>query len=233
MANAFLENPLGGLLGVRTAVFFRLNKLGLPVEPVFGVETVVISPNRIPLDMIDNESPTRNYSVTENPLQDLSSASSNVHKELETMSIVGTLTGTFNIPFVGTVGGPPAIPGFGGGLRLDLLKLANLEHLADRREPLMVVTPRKSMPKAFISSITPSWDPESGENTIVTIGLVEARIVNPLSAEQVVPDVETLVTGNNAQQGAGAQSPAPVDTQTVTEPLVQGQAPLVSPVGIA
>lgn len=228
MASPFLTNPLGGLLGARTASFFRLDPTGrVPIEPLIDL-VPSFSPNRVVLDMIDNEVSPREYMVTRNALQDFTSASTNVHKELESMTVTGTLVSSIALPLIGSVG-LGGIPGFGGGLRLDMLKLAALEALADRREPIMIVTPRKSFPKCFIQSIVPTWTPETGDNTILAVTVVEARIVNPLSAEAVLPDLAGSFTGNNDSTGAGAQSPQAVQTQSITPPAVQGQAPLVVP----
>lgn len=226
---AFQENPLGGILGARTASFYRLDATGtVPVEPVADIRPA-FSPDRVVLDMVDSESLTRNYQVTTNALQDFTSATSNVHRDLIRISITGTLIGSIDLAFLGSVG-LGGIPGFGGGLRSDLLKFANLEELADKREPVLVVTPRISLPRAFIESISRTWEPGNGENTIVTVSVVEARIVNPLTAFDSVPDVAGSFTGNNEISPQGAQAPAPVVTQQVTPPQVFGAAPNVVPI---
>jgi hypothetical protein len=225
---AFEESPLGGLLGARTASFYRLDPTGtVPIEPIADLRPA-FTPNRVVLDMVDTEDIERTYQVTANALQDFTSATSNVHRDLIRLTVSGTLISGIDLPFVGAVG-LGGVPGFGGGLRADLLKIANLEALADAREPIMVVTPRVSLPKAFIESISRGWSPEQGENTLVTVSLVEARVVNPLSADAAVPDVAGSNTGNNATVAAGAQSPLPVQTQTVTPPPVFGAAPNVVP----
>lgn len=225
---AFTESPLGGLLGVRTASLYKLDEFGVsPVEPIADLRPAFTS-NRVVLDMVDTEDVERNYAVTTNPLQDFTSATSNVHREPIRLTISGTLISGIDLPFVGSVG-LGGIPGFGGGLRADLLRVANLEALADRREPIMVVTPRVSLPKAFIESIVRSWAPEQGENTLLTIALVEARVVNPLSADAAVPDVAGMFTGNNATAGAGSQAPVPVQTQSFVPGAAFGAAPQVVP----
>jgi len=113
------------------------------------------------------------------------------------------------------------------GLRSDLIKVENLEALADRREPIFVVSPRVSLPRAFIESISRSWNPAQGENTLVTISLVEARVVSPQSAAAVVPDVAASFTGNNSITKAGSQAAPLVETQSVTPESAPGVAPLV------
>ena len=71
--------------------------------------------------------------------------------------------------------------------------------------------------------------PDVGDNTLVTITIVEARIVNPLLAEAVVPDVGSSYTRNNAVTSAGAQAGATVETQSVTQSATAGVAPTVVP----
>ena len=228
MVSPFVKNPLGGNLGSRTASFYRLNAAGtLPVEPL-GDLIPAFTSNRVTLDMVDSEDVQRTYLVTANALQDFRSAQSNVHKDLIRMTFTGTLIGGVDIALIGSVG-LGGIPGFGGGLRSDLLKLENLEALADRREPIMVVTPRVSLPQAFIEAISRNWNPDVGDNTLVTVSVVEARIVNPLMADSVIQDVESSLTGNNSVTEAGTQSALPVEVQEIFQPDVTGVAPKVVP----
>ena len=84
-------------------------------------------------------------------------------------------------------------------------------------------------PKITAESIDRSWSPDVGENTIVTISLVEARIVNPLSAESVVPDVAASETGNNSATSIGNQIAQEVVTQEITPPPAFGAASFVFP----
>jgi len=220
---AFIKNPLQGILGAKTASFYRLDPTGtIPIEPVADLRPA-FTPNRVTLDMVDAEDLSRSYQVTTNALQDFTSATSNVHRDLIRLTVSGTLISSINLPLIGSVGF--------AGLRFDFLKFSNLETIADRREPIMVVTPRVSMAKAFIESVSRSWTPDLGENTLVTVSLVEARIVNPLSADAAVPDVFGSNTGNNAIAAAGAQSPTPVQTQAVTPGQAFGVSPEVVPSG--
>ncbi len=227
MPDPFIENPLGGLLGPRTATFYRLDPLGLvPIEPLADL-VPILSPNRVVLDMIDSEDHEENYIVTRNALQDFTSATSNVHREPELLTLSGTLVSSIDLAFLGSVG-LGGIPGFGGGLRKDLLVLKNLQDLGRKREPVLVVTPRRAI-KAFIESIMDSWSPDVGENTIVTVTLSEARIVNPLSADAALPDVAGSNTGNNAVVGQGTQAPSAVSPQLVSPSAAAGVAPFVVP----
>jgi len=173
--------------------------------------------------MIDDEAWIQQYDVTENPMQDFSDATTNNRKRLQEMTITGTLTSALAIPLVGSIGAFSI-----SGVRFDFLKLANLEQIADRKEPILVTTPRRSMAKAFITSISPPWNPEDGNNTIVTITLREARIVNPLIALSAIADVAESTTGNNAATNVGAQAPEPVGAVPTLSPI-PGVAPSLAP----
>ncbi len=226
MVSPFVKNPLGGNLGARTASFFRLDPTGtVPVEPLLDL-VPALNPARVTIDAIESEQKDTTFLITTNALQDFTSAQSNSHKEPVRITVSGILISSIDLGLVGSVG-IAGIPGFGGGLRADLLKIDNLERLADRREPIMYVSPRIDMPKAFIESVSRSWDPGLGDNTIVTVSLVEARIVNPLIGDSAVPDVEASATGNNAVVGTGAQGGAPVETQSVVNSPTVGVAPTV------
>lgn len=217
----FQKTPIGGTLGRRTASFYRLDQVtGLPIEKLLDL-IPALGPNRVTYDVVDSESVSQAFSVTTNALQDLTSATSNVHRDLIRASLTGTLVSSINVPGLASVGF--------AGLRADLIKLANLETLADAKEPIAVITPRLSLPTAFIESVDRTWSPEVGENTIVTISIVEARIVNPLSAESVVPDTAASATGNNATTALGNQAAPVVQTQTVTPPPAFGAASFVFP----
>lgn len=227
MVSPFIKSPLGGNLGARTGSFFRLDPLGnVPVEPLLDL-LPALNGNRITIDALESETEDLTFSITSNALQDFSTAQSNSHRELERVTVSGILISSIDLGLVGSVG-LGGIPGFGGGLRADLLKIENLKNLARRREPVMYVSPRVSMAKAFIEAVSRSWDPELGENTIVSVSLVEARIVNPLIASSNVPDVEASATGNNGVKSVGAQSAAPVQTQGVTNSVSLGVAPQVT-----
>jgi hypothetical protein len=223
----FVQNPLGGLLGARTASFYKLDPTGTaPVESIADL-VPAFSPRRVVLDMVDSEDVELSFEVTTNALQDFRSATSNVHKALDRMTLSGTLVSSVDLALIGSVG-TGGIPGIGGGLRADLLRLGYLEELANAREPVMVVTPRRSFPQAFIESIAPSWTPDTGDNMLVTISIVEARIVSPLTGA-LVPDVAGSATGNNDVASAGAQAPTPVQTQAVIPPTSFGLPPTVIP----
>ncbi len=217
MVQPFIKSPLGGILGARTMAFYRLDSTGTqPIEPL-GDLIPALTSDRVTLDMVDSEDVERSYSVTMNALQDFTSATSNVHKNPERITVSGTLVSSVDLALAGSVGF--------AGLRADLIRVANLEELADARQPIMVVSPRVSMARAFIESISRSWNPDQGENTLITVALVEARIVSPLTANEVIADVAASATGNNSTTQAGSQAAPTVQTQT----LVPGAAPGLPP----
>jgi hypothetical protein len=227
MVSPFIKSPLGGNLGLRTGSFFRLDPTGtVPVEPL-GDLVPGLNGNRIVVDALDSETKDSTYLITTNALQDFTSAQTNNHKEPVRITVTGILISSIDLGLVGSTG-VAGIPGFGGGLRADLLKIDNLERLADRREPIMYVSPRVDLAKAFIESISRSWDPGLGDNTQISVSLVEARIVNPLLGDAATPDVEASATGNNAPKPAGAQGGKPVQTQSVTNSVTLGVAPQVT-----
>lgn len=224
MVSPFVKSPLGGNLGLRTGSFFRLDPTGtVPIEPI-GDIIPALGGDRITIDALDSEEKSSTYLVTTNALQDFTTAQSNCHKEPIRVSVSGILISSIDLGLVGSTG-LGGLPGIGGGLRADLLKIDNLERLAERREPIMYASPRISLAKAFIESVTRSWDPDLGDNTIVSVSLIEARIVNPLIADSAKPDVEASLTGNNKDVPAGAQGGTPVETQSIQNALVQGVAP--------
>lgn len=217
MVQPFIKSPLGGILGARTMAFYRLDSTGTqPIEPL-GDLIPALTSDRVTLDMVDSEDVERSYSVTMNALQDFTSATSNVHKNPGRITVSGTLVSSVDLALAGSVGF--------AGLRADLIRVANLEELADARQPIMVVSPRVSMARAFIESISRSWNPDQGENTLITVALVEARIVSPLTANEVIADVAASATGNNSTTQAGSQAAPTVQTQT----LVPGAAPGLPP----
>lgn len=224
MSTPFVKSPLGGLLGTRTVSFYRLDPTGnVPIEPL-GDLVPALGSDRVTFDMIDSEDGEQTYAITMNALQDFTSATSNVHREPKRRTFSGTLIGGVDVALVGSFGLSGA-PGLGGGMRNDLRKLEALEAIAERREPIMVVSPRKSFPRAWIETIADSWTPELGPNSMVTISIVEARIVSPLQANAVVPDVASSLTGNNRKTSVGSQSTSTVETSQLQTSSTPGVAP--------
>jgi hypothetical protein len=207
----FEQSPLGGVLGAKTCSIFRLDPFTatIPLEPLLDIVPGV-TPMRVTLDMIDNETVSHTYALTTHALVDVADATSNVHRELEKMTIAGTLSA--NIPIPIPVLPLQALPNPLGILRLDLIKLRNLRQMGKDRQPVMVVTPRYAMARAFIGKIDATWKPDDGESIQVSIEFTECRIVSPQVGPALQADYSAQLPGNNAPTGGGqaATSSTPV-----------------------
>jgi hypothetical protein len=204
---------MGGIVAATTASFFTLDpSLTIPQEPILDL-VPGYSPLRITLDMVDGESIVFEYEVTEHAIQDALDVTSNCRKRLETMTIQGTMSALpplLSTPITVTdsggafTGGAPPVPG--SFLRLDLIRMRNLQFMADQRRPIMVVTPRFGMPRAFMTTVAQNWTPANTESTSVTIALKEARLVDAVLGDLLVPDFPAQPPGNNAAAGGGASA---------------------------
>lgn len=182
-----------GSLGRTTCSIYALDARGTPIERVADVVPGV-SPMRATIDTIDGEQLAQTWLVTRHTLQDMSEATSNVRAELRMLTITGVLAAA----------GPMVI---GSGAtrfaRLDAVRFANLTAMANQRRPVMVVTPRHSLAKAFITSLPGSWAPTDGDSQPVTITFLEARVVSSATIAAFV-DVDASPVGNNRSSGGGA-----------------------------
>lgn len=232
-------SPLGGTPGRFTASIFRLDPVaGVPIEPLADF-IPGLTPLRVTLDMIDSESVSYDYDVTEHAVQSWLDVSSNIRKRLESLTITGTLGATPPptiapfIPGLGGGGATPFIPGvpFQPNMppmppelvRLDMLRLRNLKSIADARQPVMVTTPRVTLGRCAITSISPSWSPDLGESSTVSISFREIRLVDPLLGP-VVPDFDEMIPGNNTETLGGASA---TNTGQATTAGQTGNAPEV------
>jgi hypothetical protein len=220
-AQGAVPTALGGIKMVQTASIYRLSKLSgfqVPIEPIIDL-VPGITPLRVTMDLIESEDISLNYTVTENSLQDFSNATSNVHRELQRFSISGVMAATLQVVQ------PVPIPATTGGafVRWDLVRIENLQTIANRMEPVLVVTPRFGL-RCFIEGISRPWTPELGPNTEVTISCVEARILSP-GQSSAQPDYNAQLPGNGTQSGGGNVSGAPSNANPAT-PGVIGAAPL-------
>jgi hypothetical protein len=204
-AQGAVPAALGGIKMVQTASIYRLSRVSgfqVPIEPLIDL-IPGITPARVTMDLIDSEDVSLNYTVTENTLQDFSNTTSNVHRELQRISITGVMASTLQTPLPLPIG--PATTG-SAFVRFDLLRIANLEAIANRGEPVMVVTPRFSLARCFIESISRPWSPDIGPNTELTISCVEARILSP-GQSNAIPNYGAQLPGNGTQTGGGNVSP--------------------------
>ena len=173
--NYISASPLAGILGLSSGSFYKLDPTGtVPIEPLADIIPGV-TPFRVVLSMIDQETYTQNYRVTTNTLQDFTDTTPNVHRELAQISVTGFFS---SAPPMSLTGLPP-IPTF--GFRLDLLQMANLERMAEERRPIMFISARVSLATCFIQSVTRQWSPNAGQSTPVTVTLMEARIASPFN----------------------------------------------------
>jgi hypothetical protein len=212
LASIYGGSPAGGALGIQTCSIFRLDPTGtVPIEPVIDIVPGV-SPLRVTLDAIDQETFRQSYRVTRNTLQDFSDTTSNVYKDLEVLTVAGVFA----------AGGPISAIGVGSGLaglaRLDLQRANYLRQIADARQPVMVVTPHHSLARAFIEDLPTSWSPTDGRSIPVSITFVEARVLGP-GAITAFADADSLATGNNASQGGGQGGGEIVDDIDFLNPL--------------
>ncbi len=216
-----IPTALAGIKMVQTASIYKLSRSSgyqIPFEPLIDI-IPGITPLRVTMDLIDNEDISLNYTVTENSLQDFSNATSNVHRELQRLTISGVMAATLQVAL------PSPIPATTGGafVRFDLVRAQNLENIANAMEPVLVVTPRFGL-RCFIESISRPWNPEIGPNTELTISCVEARILGP--AQGVAqPDYGAQLPGNGTPTGGGNVSPSVANTSPSLPLNVPGVAP--------
>lgn len=234
-----IAGALAGIIGGSTASFYLLNPAGIPFEPLPDL-VPGITPLRVTYDMIDQEQAVFEYDVTEHVVQSLGDISSNIRARLKSVTVVGTFSGV--PPLTPTPiaafepDGPVSFflpPAPSAAVRLDLLRAAHLQAIADKKRPIMMVTPRVSLPMALITSVQQTWSPPLGESLTVAVTVRELKLVFPLAAPAVAPDYSAQLPGNNAAVGGG-QSATTEFTGTLAPSSVPGGAP-TSPrvVGVA
>jgi hypothetical protein len=218
-------NPTSGLagaLGSQTCTIYALDPSGtMAVEQIADI-VVGVSPSRITIDTIDSESYQVNYRVTQHTLQDLTDTTSNVYRELIKLTVVGVFAAA------GPMGvGSGLLPSSGLArlARLDLLRYRNLKNLADRRRPVMVVTPRVSLAACFITGIPTNWTPADGDSLPISLSFTEARIMRSESIA-AYQDVDSLATGNNSSTGGGTGGSEVKDLTPESFAAIQGLPPL-------
>ena len=216
MVFPLVKSPLGGIVGATTCSFFKLTPAGIPFEPIPDL-VPGITPRRITFDMIDGQSESIDFDVTEHAVQSFLDITSNIHERLNTMTITGTLGAT---PPLLPVPAPP-VPG--SNARLDLIRVENLKALARQKQPVMVVTPIVGFASAAIVNCTPQWSPALAESMTVSVSIKEVRIVSPI-AGALIQDFPSQAPGNNAVSGGGQS--ATTDTGTSYPPgAVDGVSP--------
>lgn len=203
-------SALGGNLGAFTCSIYRIEPIsGMPIEPLPDI-LPGITPLRVTFDMVDGETISYEYDVTEHAVQGFLDVTTNVHKRLERLTVTGTLAATLQIPAEIPLLAPPAPGDF---VRLDLMRIKNLVAMADARMPVMVLTPRARLARAFITNVTSQWGPENGESMIVSCSFKEARLVSPLTGDLLSPDFPAQEGGNDAATGGGQSTTTPVQEE--------------------
>lgn len=213
MTFPLVPSPLGGIIGAYTASFFKLDPTGtVPREPLLDLVPGV-SPLRVTFDIVDSESFSYTYAKTNNAVQTLTEITSHVRKNLERVTITGTLGALLPLTpgpvptFAVTAPQPPAP---GSLLRLDQLRIRNLKAIADAKEPIMVVTPRAGIARGIITNLVPNWTPDHGESATCSVTVEEVRLVSPILGRGEV-DFPSQTPGNNATQGGGQTATKPAN----------------------
>lgn len=213
-----------GLVGIQGLSIYRLIPplYTVPVEPVLDL-VPGITPFRVTADVITSSAEQRNYRVTRKRLQDFSDVTTHVQPELKSLQAEILLAAGGLIPTLPGIPGTPTT-GLVRLARLDLMRFGFLAQMAERREPVLALTPQFTM-TGFIESLVPSWANLDGWSMRVSITIIEAKIVGP-SLASAVPDVDALSTGGNAAPQAGSSSGSSVVSVEPTSPATPGVSPL-------
>lgn len=213
-----------GLVGIQGLSIYRLIPplYQVPVEPVLDL-VPGITPFRVTSDVVQASSMPSEYRVTRKRMQDFSDVTTHVQSMPRMLQAdVLLAAGGLNLSLPGL----PTFPNTGlvRLARLDLMRFAYLDQMAQRREPVLALTPQFSL-TGFIEALTPQWGNVDGWSLRVGITIVEARIVGPSLAGQV-PDVDALATGGNAGSQAGTSSGTSSVSVEPTSPAGPGVSPL-------
>lgn len=214
---AALFNPGGALVGMLatyTCSVFRLNKLGTPIEPVADIVPGV-TPFRATLDAITVEEFLRSYSVTRHAIQNLTDVTVHRKRELQVLNVSGIISAA---PAPSVTGLPLHAPT--GGFRLDLLRKSMFERIADRGEPVMVITPRHSLARAWLVAMRTPWQVTDGRSTRIQLSFIEARLAQP-SLVAAIKDLDSLEPGNTTTTSAGEQAGTDVNTSATNNAVDQ------------
>lgn len=212
-------------LAYYTATVYRLDPTGTTPLELLADIVPGITPLRTTFDMVDSESFTCEYDTTDHAVQafGIVDFTSHVRKRLKSINITGTLGAL--LPLV--LGPPP--PQLPGSPRLDVLRLRNLEAIADARQLIAIATPRVYLRRAIITNLQHNWSPGEKESITVSITVREARLVSPLTGDFVSPDYPAQTPGNNAASGGG-QSPTTTVDAEVTPSGITGVPPTIGAV---
>lgn len=150
------------------------------------IENVAIPDRlRVRLDLSQSGAISRRYAISRSPLERATTDA--IRREPLAFTIAGTLSAT-------PLGAAAAVLGsFGSFIRRDLRERDKLTALADRREPVILVTPwTNPLDSMAIAGIDESHG--GGNKVDLTIAFEEIRIVDPLTVRGVT-DLDTLLAG--------------------------------------
>jgi hypothetical protein len=196
-----------GMLASYTCSIFRLDPTGsVPIEPLADVIPGV-TPFRATLDAITTDELMKTYTITRHAIQALVDVTTHRKRDLQRLSVSGVISAAPPFSLVNA----PAPPTF--GFRLDLLRLSMLQRIADRHEPVMVITPRHSLALAWIVSLRSPWTPAAGRSTPIALQFLECRIASP-SLTAAIKDLDQLEPGNTSATSGGEQAGTEVNADS-------------------
>jgi hypothetical protein len=150
-------------------------------------------PGRVRLDVTRSIQGSKRYEATRSPVE-RHVAQDVIRQPLE-LTVSGILTATPLSVF------RPPIPF--GIARLDLIELAKLKAIADRRDIVIVTTPVGVYPSMVITSLEDRHG--EGEKVDLTISFSEIQIASPILVD-VAMDVDSLIASHYGSFNSGGQS---------------------------
>lgn len=206
----FITDTLSGILGGRSATLYRLDPTGRVPVAKLGEVYGRFNKNKITADMISSENSETRTDASEYPIEDYADAVIGTIRRPQTLSLGLVFSSSLPIPLVGGGGGSALATAaqtiYGDdGARPDLIQVASLRAMQQRGEPVALLTPRHSMSRVMIVSVSSSWAPGQGERINVGLQVREARILDGASLADEGPDVGSLEAGNFGQSSAGFQ----------------------------
>lgn len=162
-------------------------------------QTQIPLPGQVQMHLTQSVQAQKRYTVTRNPLE--KAVAENIQPQNETLQIQCQLSA--NPLGKGVTSNATAQLGaFGSIIRLDLLELDKLRQLADKREPLLVVTPPRVYKNMALVGID---ERHTGAHKVdLSLSFETMRIVSPI----IEPDVfDQGSIGILTVENAGVQSP--------------------------
>jgi hypothetical protein len=166
--------------------------------------TRVIFPvaGRVRLDLSESEDHRRSYQVSRNPMEP--GVTGSIIRNPDTLTVQGFLSAT---PLGGIVA--QQLGAFGSIFRRDRREVENLRTIADKREPVVVVTAERAYASMAIEAMNERHDNRTGNGIAVSLQFSEVRIVSPLLVGGML-DPDALALGAMNTASAGSQAPVEV-----------------------